>query len=269
MCVYLEIMNERDLFKRQPALDAQTQEWNRAAEKLGIQWPITYSIRQDIDTCQVVSHPDERRHDISLVPEVLTKSELFEVDVMHEICHAKISEAVDPAFSTIRFSRAAQEEWDGAREEEFSRNARQLYLAWAHEDVWINDLRHEHWPLLTKKDITSSHAGLRTMVTQGDAQTLQQPRTYMAFALNIAEANRRLPKKDRPDPLPILRAYDMPSRSLINTLAAHIAKLPKLPQDRQAAGRLLEGSVQEVTRILKLSIKPRLIEEDGALVWDM
>jgi hypothetical protein len=243
-------------------------EWQKAAEQLGLHWQVSMSVKKDIDTCRIVSDPKGKRHEIWLSSQVFDNPELYKADVIHELCHAKISESVDPAFSTIHFSKDCSslkgKEWD-----DFKAKASWLYLAWAHVDVWIDDLRHEHWPELTRKDLASAMQGSKVAWQQGQKELLSSPKGAVRTALMIASMDRNLggKNKDKPRPQSLLQAYDQKSRMLIMELANMYKKLPRLGDDRLQNLAVLEDSVQQAVGIMKLPIKPSMVEEEGQAVW--
>lgn len=244
------------------------EQWKKEAEKIGLTWPVTFLVKNDIETCMVVSNEKTQTHEIWVHPGVLQQPDVFDVDVMHELSHAKVSETVDPTFSTINFSKHSLEGWDGEQAAEFRKQASELRMAWLHVDIWINDARDAVWPELTKKDILNFLESFRKLASSGAKDFIQRIDTKISVAMNISDAKRHLSKNKQPDEQVYLRQYTAQDRQLIVQLTNHFNTLPKLGEDKKENLKILEGSVQKVAQILGFSIKPVLLEENGRMVWD-
>ncbi len=245
------------------------EQWKKEAKKIGIEWPITFLVKDDINTCMVVSDEIDRTHEIWILQAVLQNPDIYDVDVMHELSHAKISETVDPTFSTINFSTNSLEGHDGDRAQEFRKLAVELRTAWLHVDIWINDARDAVWPELTKKDILSFFDNFKKLADAGHKDFIERLDTVIAVATNMSEAKRHLSKKQQPDPQAVMRRYtNVAVRQLIVKLTNHFETLPKLGEDKTKNLKILEQSVQKVAQILGFSIKPFMVEENGRIVWD-
>lgn len=255
--------------REQAILFEQSKEqWKKEVEKIGLTWPVTFLIKDDIETCMVVSDAKTQTHEIWVHSDVLRKPEVFDVDVMHEISHAKVSETVDPTFSTINFSEHALVGWDGDRAAEFRKQAAELRMAWLHVDIWINDVRDAEWPELTKKDILNFLESFRKLAVNGANDLIQRLDTKISVAMNMSDAKRHLSKNKQPDGQIYLRQYSNQDRQLIVKLTNHFSTLPKLGADKKENLKILENSVQKVAQILGFSIKPFMVEENGQVVWD-
>lgn len=244
------------------------EQWNKEAKKLGIVWPISYKLKNDVETCMVVSDESTKTHEIWVHPGVLRQPDVFDVDIMHELSHAKVSETVDPTFSTINFSEHSLKGWDGEQAAEFRKQAGELRMAWLHVDIWINDVRDAQWPELTKKDILNFLESFRKLASNGAKELIQRLDTKVSVAMNISDAKRHLSKNKQPDEQIYLRQYAAQDRQIIVQLTNHFNSLPKLRENKKENLKILEDSVQKVAQILGLSIKPFLLEENGRMVWD-
>ena len=246
------------------------QEWSEAIKQLDLVWSASFE-EKDVDTCKIISSPTQREHQVWIHPDVLKNRELYKVDVFHELCHAKLSEAVSPAFSTIHFKK---EEYGGdfsklseEQKRSFSDRAEMLRLAWCHVDIWVNDLRHKEWPELTRQDAETFQKGVTSLASRKRLDILQQPESMLGIAMNKAETARHLRRgKKKVKPMNI-SFFDKRTIALINKLTEYYKKLPPLTMDKDRDLSILEISVQDVAKILGLPINPKLVKEDGMDVW--
>jgi len=241
-------------------------EWKKAELKLQLEWSLCYQQRKDIETCKIISDPEEENHIILIRPEVFNNLDLYRIDVFHELCHAKLSEVVSPAFSTLYFKKECGK-LDGEAKKEFQRMAQMLYLAWAHVDIWVNDLRHENWPELTRQDIESFRKNVEKLSVGNFPEILGNLQTIIGIAINKAETNRHFShSKKKPKPLN-MNFLDRKTMDLINKLAKYYETLPKLKMEESEDIAMLENSVQKVVNIFGFPIKPTLTREDSRSVW--
>lgn len=242
-----------------------------AGKKLGIEWELVFEVNETVDTCRIISDEKARQHTILLTPEVLQAPEFYKVDTYHELSHAKLSEEFDPAFSTLYFARDDSQGEDYFESPEFGQKTTYLYRAWAHVDIWVNEVRHEHWPDLTMKDIESFFDSAQNVAKSGHRDKLAEFETTLGAALNFAEMERTLSKVKRKKlegaKSAFLKLFDSKSRARIIGLANIIKRFPELTENREENLKILETSVQDVAKYLKLPIKPRMVEQEGQVRW--
>lgn len=243
-------------------------EWQAAEATLGLQWRRQYIPRPDVDGCRIISDPMQQRHEVWLAGGAATNPEKYRVDIMHELCHAKISEVVDPAFSTMYFKREYGA-LTGENQQRFNRQAQLANLAWLHVDVWVNDLRHEHWPELSEEDAKTLYQSARNAIKSGNGNMLHDPKMMIAIALNMAENKRHKLSPKKMSEAEIMRAMGPSRVPTINQLAKLYSGLPKLTLDRDTDLAVLDSSVQQAAKILQLPISPHLIEQDERAVWEL
>lgn len=243
-------------------------EWQAAEATLGLEWRRQYIPRPDVAGCRIISDPVDQRHEVWLAGGAARDPETYRVDIMHELCHAKISEAVDPAFSTMYFKREYGA-LTGEDQQRFNHQARLANLAWLHTDVWVNDLRHQHWPELTEEDVKTLYKSIRDLIKYGDTTKLHNPETMIGIALSMAETRRHKLTPKKMSEQEITRAMGPSRMPTINQLAKLYANLPRLTFNRDVDLANLGTSVQQVARILQLPITPHIIEEEGRAVWEL
>lgn len=154
-----------------------------------MQWPIEYKVKQDEATCRITSDSKKQIHEVWVHPDVLRKPEFYKVDTVHELCHAKLSEEIDPTFSTIYFTKKSWQPTNIDRKL-FDQKAQMLYLAWSHVDIWVNDLLHQYFPDLTKADVESFSKSVFGLAQTGHWELLQTPENILAIATTITEIKR-------------------------------------------------------------------------------
>lgn len=165
------------------------------------------------------------------------------------MCHAKFSEQLDPIFSTVRFSRKygklSEEEYA-----EFAKKAQMVELCQSYVDVWINDLRFEIDPDLTREENDSVIENVKKAVEFGDSSIVKDPRITIAIAMVLAEQRRH--KLKMPNVLSIMKMYGKEWQK-INDLRDMMAKLPRitdgngdfLPDIKEMALKSFEESLTE------------------------
>ncbi len=269
-----------------------TPEWQAAIEDLGLEWSTQFVRRTDIETCQIISDPVAQAHEIRLHPNALRNPELFRVDVYHELCHGSISERVDPAFSTMYFPREYGES-QGDAAEQAQRRMQMAYWSWAHVDIWINELRHEHWPELTKEDQASYISSVARAAKAGMVDVLRRPDQIVALSMNMAEKQRYAKrsatsarssqrggkgKKKNGGRRRVQKGLSMQEREIVNAIGREylptikelrdlFTGLPRLEYDRDTDLAVLEQSVQDVAGILQLPISPSLEQFEDRMIW--
>lgn len=229
---------------------------------LTLQWPVSYWHVPAANTCQIVCLPDEQRHEVWLLSSAAKNPNEWLPELVHELCHAALAERLDPTFATAYFGRG--DEYGNLAGEalvKFTRQVQTFYLAWAHIDVWVDELRHHHWPELSQVE-AERFAEAVSFVAAADQQTmLHQPLQRVALAVHLAEERRfGLPASG-------LERLANQSHWSIEALAKLYQRLPVLPIDRQEALAVLEQSVLQVVDLLKLGIKPELIDAGDRAAW--
>lgn len=229
---------------------------------LGFEWDVRYYVDEAAEPYQLVSDAVRKRHDISVSPGILRAPEFFEPDIAQVHCKAKLAEAIDPAFATLRFKR----EYD-IESPEFRRRANLLYQAWAHVDIWADDLRHEHWPELSARDHLSFAESIAALAAQGQHQMLRSFQGIHGIAILLAEEERyHLPMVNL---VPAMEALGAGLMRTVVDIGVHYKTVPRLSYDPDQDVALLERSVIRVSQLLELDIRPHLIEQDECWVWDV
>ncbi|MDD4610904.1 MAG: hypothetical protein PHU73_03055 [Patescibacteria group bacterium] len=233
---------------------------------LGVRWPVTFYLVPGEDTCRILTEIRERAHEVWVHESVLENPGLYTGDVIHELCHASLAERVDPAFSSYYFSKKYGE-LKGEEWREFGQKAQMVYLAGSHVDVWVNDLRHDHWPELTEQDNNTFAQGVVGIINLGHTERLRDPRSFLAICQYQAEKDRR-GNANSSDLFRFLRSKGIALDPRAMELVEYFKSLPWLKFEPKKDLELFEQSTQEVARILGLPINPRLVREDDRWVWE-
>lgn len=188
-------------------------------------------------------------------------------DIVHKLCHCALAERVDTAFSTIWFT----EKWNQISRKEpgrFSQSARMLYLAWCHVDIWVNDLRHKHWPELIAQEHSTFAQGVVILLQRHEWGMLSRSETLLGLAQHQAERERHGLSKSA-DLFAVLSAHGIEVEKKIKGLAEFFKFLPRLRFKPRKDLKILESSVVEVARRLEFPISPKLVFKNGLWVWDL
>jgi hypothetical protein len=234
--------------------------------QLDLDWPVSYFVKLDESTCRITCLPDERRHEVWLSPSAAGNPRLFLSDIVHELCHAKLAELIEVAFSTL-FFRRRYGSLKGQAEQQFQRKSQYLYWSWAQVDICVNDLRYSRWPELAFEDRGTFLASLMELAERGQADYLSSNEAVFGLALQTAETERHaMPEVDLSG---ILEVMTRDARQTYQKLLAIYRALPQLSLDPRTDLLLLEGSVQRVAKKLRFPISPKLVSEEGRRVWEV
>lgn len=249
------------------------------SKQLGIQYPVSYYVRNLRGTAEILTDISGKRHMILMSPLVNANPQGYIPDITHELCHAKFSEQLDPIFSTVRFPRKygqlSEQEYA-----EFAKNAQLVELCQSYVDIWINDLRFEIDPDLTLEENDSVLENAKSAVEFGDPSIVTDPRKAISIAMVLAEQRRH--KLKMPNVVSIMKMYGKEWQKIIK-LRDMMATLPRftdgkgnfLPDIKDIALKSFEENAQKVSDILGYPIKPYLIDEslteggeEKIKVWD-
>ena len=234
---------------------------------LGLQWPVKYYLQPNAPTCQILSDANSKEHRVYVNGTTYGNMDIMISDVVHELGHAHLAEHIDPTFATIFFT----DKWNKfSREnpEEFFRLMQELRFSWSHVDIWVNDLRHKHWPEFTLMDSTTFIQGLKFMIQTKDISFLEDPGILLGIIQCQAEMMRH-GLAELPTPFSLLMDSGMDIDSQINVVVEYFETLPALKFRLKKDLRLLEDSVKRMSQELHFSIAPRLVREKGRWVWSL
>ncbi|MBU1119183.1 hypothetical protein KKH43_04855 [Patescibacteria group bacterium] len=219
----------------------------------GIKWDVTVKVHPGIRGCQIVSFAGRSPlHEILINTRPMLGQNLF--DVAHEIVHALFAERIDPLFSGVMFNPAHESQVD------HSMRFKEVEIAQAGIDIWINRLREEHYPGMMLEDVDAFAKAVFPRIMQGIPF---EQTGIVALAVFIAESHgigygcsaieSRLEGK--------------PGKK-VRALANLFESLPNLEFIRDKDLQKLQRLVQKVAQILEFAIRPRIVEhETGYHVW--
>jgi len=231
-------------------------------KRLALKWEIRYFLAPGEATCRIVCDAKNRVHEI-WINKTAARGPVAQPDIIHELCHAALAERIDPAFSSIYFTKRCGE-LTGEDRREFYQRGRMLYCAWSHTDIWVNDLRHELWPELTISDHQSYADGFLALLRSGNIEFICMTENLLGLAQYQAERERH--SSGGPD------LFSVPGIRIgreIAELAEFFKSLPRLKFKPRKDLKLLAKSVSRAAKILKLPIDPRMVYENGQWVWDV
>ncbi len=236
-------------------------------QRLRLHWPINYKKDDEAVTCKIASNPLTKRHVITLPSRAAEDFASWRPSAAHELCHAWLAENVDPIFATWKFPRRYSQ-FVNQELAEFEHRAREMYLAASFlMDVWVNDLRHDHWPELSQQEVTDIATDLQLAVRGGHVRKLCDPNRVMAIVLHVVCSERH---GGRPAQMKeVYEALPGDIVQVIHEAVNFMRPMPRLPTERHAALRMLEQYVQQLLALLNASFVPRLVEEDGLTVWEI
>lgn len=239
--------------------------WSRYARpyigRLNLSWPVSFVQDNDEIAHRVLSDLSAKRHIVTL-PEIPT-----EVDLVHELCHAALAERIDPNFATAYFANKYGDLCDKDISA-FKKEAEMFYCSWCFIDLWVDELRHEYWPELTKDDHESFARGVYGLVLSGQTDHLRSIGGLMGISLQVAfqERNEIEPVGDLS---PAIKALGQEATLAIDRLTSILKSLPRLSYNTKDDLVVLEKSVGKFAQAFDFPISPKLIFEEDRNVWVM
>ncbi len=233
---------------------------------LGIEWDIQYSHDPEGQTCRIISDEVRRQHEIILTTSAVQRLQNCFSDLMHELCHAKLSEVYSPAFSTIRFDNDTHQKLQSKsalKRKKIATRINQLHESWLHVDLWVNQLRNTHWPECTQEEAEMMNNNVPPLLRDGREHISVE--LAVAIAMHLVDGKRY--SFDTSPVQKALESLDPKDKNLINLLDEYFVEIPNLPKEAPKALELLQESVQKVSKILKYPIQAKLIEQEGQQVW--
>jgi hypothetical protein len=234
--------------------------------KLNLHWPVTYWLDTEAQTCRILSDRTRQTHEVYVNGVTYRNLTSMFPDIVHELCHCCLAERIDLNFSTIFFT----DKWNKRsleKPKEFSRLANELYFAWSHVDIWVNDFRHKYWPDLTFRDYNNFMQTLKCIIQQSQFTVLQDHSILLGIAQCQAEMGR-LGLNDSLTPFSLLYNEGI-CMSQLEDFAEYFQSLPGLKFRLKKDLKVLEKSVQIMAKKLHFSVSPQLIREKGAWVWSL
>lgn len=240
--------------------------------ELGLSWDLSFWFVPRTEPggsfpVRILCDPVKKTHEVWVNQEPMNNLSLFIPDLVHELCHASLAERVDGVFATSRFGPESNR-LDCEDPDEFVCRASELFLAKAHEDIWINDLRHAHWPEISQQDADSFAQSAFELTRQNQWEGLRQPTSILGLALQLAEVKRHHLRPIDISPL-LRRGLGRDVWRFITETSEFYESLARLQNNRGQDLVIFEASVQEAARKFGLSIHPRLIEGEGQAVWEV
>jgi hypothetical protein len=237
----------------------------RFIKTLGLKWRVKYSLAPEAKTCQIVSDPFKKIHEVILTQLAAEHLDYFLRDLVHELCHAKLCEAIDISFATLYFSDRSNQLYQ-TDPERFTRLYGQMAMAWAHVDIWVDDVIIKHWPSLKKQSDENWIADFMTMINRPN-QPINSMEVMLSLAMQQAEIYRH--KHLAIDLFKVLEERGVIIEQSLKTLATFYQTLPNLTGEKNKDLKILETSVKQAAHLLNFEIKPRLIKEKNRWVWDI
>lgn len=241
----------------QKLIEAKVQEMmahlNTHLQTLGITQPVNFIVTDQVGSCRVASMPDG--HDVYVPVRQVMDWQKIEPDLVHELCHLQLSERISSLLTHLPFHPDLQQQAC------FTQRAGQVKEAWDWVDIWVNTLRHRHWPRLSKEDIIS----LKDVLMKVPPQHYDADMLMVTVALTIVEARRfdvqGFNVRNR------IRKHSREMWQTIQSLVEVYNQLPDLTYDADVDVPIMLMFTQRTAEILEFDFVPNLVEFEGALVW--
>lgn len=234
---------------------------------LALSWPTNYGKDPEAQTCRIDSDPVTRRHMITLPSGALDNFSAWRPSAAHELCHAWLAENVDPIFSAWRFPRRCNE-FTHQQLTKFKSQLEEMYLATSFLlDVWVDDLRHVHWPELSHQEMRDITQDLMETIRAKRVRTLCEGTHVMAIALHVVSSERHCGQAANMDEIYV--ALPTETVQVLHEVVGFLRSVPPLPYERVSALRMLEQYAQQSAALLQASFVPQIVEDGGIMVWEI
>jgi len=232
-------------------------------KEIDLKWLVVYRIK-DVPTCQVTSSPKEKIHEIRIHPWVLYNFDFFLPSVLHELCHCKLAEIIDPLFSRAAFPKKYLLK---AKE----RNEIFVYLDYAtkHIDIWVNELRNQYWPEITLLDHQTLLYSLERMIKENKSSQIFNFEGIFSIAFSLAEEKKYPQLKKVPSITSLFKFFPDHLQFFISKISEFLESLPHLSYEKEKDLKLLESSTQKFCQLLMFPITPYIEfdEKEGFYLW--
>ncbi len=164
-------------------------------DTLKLWWDVEYlemPSEQCGGTCRCSVNMKAAKHTIVIPTDGWENFGFRMASICHEHCHAHITERVGSSlFSQLTFDKKFWE-LEGDEKEAYRKKMEYVHASWLHIDIWIDTLRHRHWPEITEREeqefISDLYGILRHAGT--DHPYIQSLEGILAVAVHKAEAIR-------------------------------------------------------------------------------
>jgi len=232
-------------------------------ETLELKWKIEYK-EGKMGFMQIGSDPSKKIHHI-----FLPKADFHLPDGVYELGHAALTERVDIQLSSAFFSHKYHQ-LRNEPQRHFKEMCKWFVLCWgAVVDVWANDLVNQFWPELIIQGINDLNEKCEMVEEAGQTAIFSEWNIAIGLALHMGEIRRFGLYLERNRIFELLLQFDTESQNILTRLSRLLASLPRLTYEREADLKTLEEAVQAVNKILNFPINPRLVEENGRMVWEL
>ena len=237
-------------------------------QELRLRWVVEYFLVEGLSgICRINSDAITKTHEVWLHEGVMRNFTLFLPDLTHELCHGALAEQIDPIFAGVVF---------GPQSDRLSRQNpgkfvdlyRRVESARNHEDIWVNDLRHRHWPQITQQDKESFFLSLNLLVKERQKKTVSQLVMLIGLAQQLAEIERH-----NLEPVDIKPVRNLLGKRVwrdVLTLSEFFKSLPRLQYDREQDLKTYENFLQQSCQMLGFDdLKPYLVEVGGRMLLEV
>ena len=233
----------------------------RYEKEIKLKWPVIYRLKKSDPVSQAISFSKEKIHKVKVPQWALYHFDFFLPDLLHELCHCKLAETVDPLFSRIAFP---EKYFSKVKENEevstcFNYAIDSINVCM---DVWVNELRNQRWPKIVLSEHRALLSTLEEMIEKNKFSEMLAFETILSIALSLAEEKKYLKTKNEPSITSIVEFLPEDLQFFILEISEFLGSLPSLSYEKEKDLKLLEISIQELCEILRLPITPYIEKND-------
>lgn len=248
-------------------------------KKLGLQWSIKFVALPPGDpgltfeSPTIACFPERQAHEVHFSSQWF-RTLCHKYDIVHELGHAKLAEAIDPLFATARFHRDCHHLLDNKKISDSLD-----MLTWP-ADVWGDELLWQIDRAIIKEAIKSffERAGITLRHLSQESHRAQRNNGLQRSLLFTGTVNHgrlirlglwpEYEKKAEAIAQLIDLVYGLEQGTLFRKLGNYFARMPGLNfKNKNDSLKILERTVQEMMEILGLPLLAKIVDWKGRAVW--
>lgn len=229
--------------------------------RLNLRRTVTFCLDESSPNCRSFVDFIRKEYRIYIPQQALANVSSIEGDIISEFCRFKLGEEIDPIFSMPIFLTKYNNK-------EFEDKMMVLFFAQSHIDIWVRELRNQHWPDLMLREQKIFPKILVIAIQRFGKDFLQNLGVQIATAQYHAEQVRYGFENDI-NIFSVINFLGVSIDERFPRLTEYLVNLPRLSFDKEKDLKILEQTTLDISQILQLSVNPKLVRENNLWVWDL
>ena len=147
-------------------------------ERLGLEWEVVFFENPKLSTCECSSHPEEKKHFVSIDKYTMREYKGRRGHLLHELCHLHLAEKIDACFSCLILQEG----------QEFTeQDLETMFICWIPIDIWVDKIKNWFFPEETKADYYRTKSEIDE-VFEKNPRAFSNAQLQIALALFLTES---------------------------------------------------------------------------------